>query len=193
MLASVDGQAEPLDHSSLHLLWMDSYHHFTEEQKDAPIQIECRVMRALAPVSSQNYSRSSTQSDLLRTFLLLLELLALPDSNWHRKCKGSGPDASEIAMKGSNHANFLCQLTNLFLISFTHVGGLPWALGIRRFLGSLNLSPFPFRDTSSLFSIMSSLEGVPNKVRLPPAQPNPGGFHDHVWFHIDSALPYGSH
>lgn len=189
MLASVDGQAEPLDDASLRLLWMDSCHHFTES---ALIQIECRMVRALAPVSSQNYSRSGTQSDLLRTFLLLLELLALPDSNRHRKCKGSGPDASEIAMN-PNHANFLCQLTNLFLISFTHVGGLPWALGIRRFLGSLNLSPLPFRDTSPLFSIMSFLERVPNKVRLPPAQPNPGGSRDHVWFHIDSALPYGSH
>ena len=56
LLASVDGRAGPLDDASLRLLWMDSCHHFTEEQKDTPIQIKCRVMRALAPVSSQNYS-----------------------------------------------------------------------------------------------------------------------------------------
>lgn len=43
------------------------------EQKANLIQIKYRVVRALAPASSQNYSRSSTQSDLLKSFSFAFE------------------------------------------------------------------------------------------------------------------------
>ena len=85
--------------------------------------------------------KSGTQSDLLRTFLLLLELLPFLIPTGKGNAKAQGQMLQKLPRRPPNHADFLCQLTNLFLISFTYVGGLPWALGIRRFLGSLNLSP----------------------------------------------------
>lgn len=65
------------------------------EQKGNLIQIKWRVVWALAPeASSQSYYPwSCTWGDLLKIFfLLLLKLLALPDSRWHRKCKDLSPD-----------------------------------------------------------------------------------------------------
>lgn len=117
------------------------------EQKGNLIRIKCIVVWALAPASSQNYSRSGTRSDLLKTFFLkkflLLKLLGLADSNGHRKPEGFSTDHFlETAFEGLEVIlKFLCLVMKLVSL-FSLMSGVAMCTEFQEILGSPNFFLF---------------------------------------------------
>lgn len=101
LLACVDSPCGVLGRCSVFGVcgWITAIVSLTE-QKVNLIQINCRVVRALAPARSQNYSRSHTQSDLLYTFSLAFEIPCPSQFQRHRKHRASAQAALETAFEG---------------------------------------------------------------------------------------------